>query len=232
MHLRLARSPSLNSRPGAVVKGSRRKGSPKTSLTRHYSWKLVILGLLESLLARRISVSPLPLVATRVASHRQPPNICSRPTSFSGHHDRPLRNPNLVSPDLLPRSSRRKHMSARQGGDSLKRHLQHPSPMLISLTLLSLRHSRPSEALNLNFNLRPDRRQHVQLLSLYAPRLRPGLYRLYLQRLCNRLTAIARRLQMHTSGATMQLHIKVSLLRSICFLTSTRSRSSFAVTAQ
>lgn len=228
MHLRLARSPSLNSRHGAVVKGSRRVRSPKTSLTRHYSWKLVIQDCLESLLARRISASPLPLAATCVASHRQPPNICSRPTSSSGHQDRPLRNPNLVSPDLLLRSSRRKHMSARLGGDSLKRHLQHPSPMLTSLILPSLHHGRRTEALN----LRPNRSQRVHLLSQYAPRLRPGPYRPYLQRLCNPLTAIARRLQMRTSGATMQLHIKVSLLRSTCFLTSTRSRSSFAVTEQ
>lgn len=230
MHLRLATSLCLNSHPGERVNATRCPRSPKILPTRRCSWKLAILDRLESQLARRTSANPPPLQAIRVASLRQPPNICSRPISSSGHRDRLRRSQSLDSPDLSPKSSRRKHMLARRGGESLNRHLQQPSPMLISSSLPSPPHSHRTETPHLRPNLRPDRRQPVQLLSQCGLRLRPGPYRPYLQRLCNQLTAIARKLQMRTSGATMQLHTKVSLLPSTCFLTSTRSLSSFAVT--
>lgn len=230
MHLRLATRPYLNSRPGKLVNAIRCPRSPKFLPTRRCSWKLAILDRLESQLARRTSANPPPLSATGIASLRQPPNICSRPISSSGHRDRLRRSQSLDSPDLPPKSSRRKHMSARRGGESLKRHLQQPSAMSISSSLLSPPHSHRTETPYLRPNLRPDCRQPVQLLSQCGRKLRPGPYRPYLQRPCNQLTAIARKLQMRTSGATMQLHTKVSLLPSTCFLTSTRSLSLFAVT--
>lgn len=222
MHLCLATSPCLNSRPGERVNATKCPRSPKILPTRRCSWKLAILDRFESHLARRISANPPPLQAIRVASLRQPPNLCRRPIFSSGHRDRLRRSQSLDSPDLPPKSSRRKHMSARRGGESLNHHLQQPSPMLISSSLLSPLHSHRTD---LRPSLRPDRRQPVQLLPQCGLRLRPGPYRPYLQRLCKQLTAIARKLQMRTSGATMQLHTKVSLLPSTCFLTSTRSLS-------
>ena len=226
MHLRLMTSRFHNSHPGAVVREIRRKRSPKTSPTRPCFWKLAIRDRLESLLARRITAYLPPQAVIRVASHLQPPSRCNKPTSYSGHHDQIRPNQNLVSLDLLPRSSRRKHMLAQLGGDALKRHHQQPSPTSISLILLSPRHSHQIELPH----LRLDHRQHLQLLFQCGLRLQLGPYRPYLRRLCNRLTAIARKLQMRISGATMQLHTKVSLLHSTCSRISTRLRLLFAVT--
>lgn len=217
MHLLLVRSHFLSHNPpGELIEQVNRKGkTPQDLQMRHFC----LIRESRALANRRGHLNPPREVVISAPSHLpRLVSTCSHPISFNDHHDPAPQNPNLDFHDLPLKSNLRKIMLAQRdaSGPSPRRH-QQQSLMLISLILLSLHRNRhPKLNLHLLYGLH---------LFLYDLRRQRVLSPLSPQRLCNLLTATARKLQRHTSGATMQLRTKASLPLLKCSLISIQSPS-------